>query len=137
MISRATYLISDITKWPEQLESKPGVYEIVALDRTGKPKAISRVGGVDGRGVLYIGRGKKLREERLNRLRKGLFAGKRGHIAGRTYLERHRIQAVAPKRDLAFRFEHCNDYKDRENQRLRRYIQKFGEVPPLNASQGG
>ena len=132
MISRAAYLVSDIAKWPKRLRSEPGVYEIAALDKAGKSKAIPRAGGVDERGVLYIGRSLKLRN-RLDLFRRGLFEGLKGHIAGRTYKKRPRIQAIAPKRNLGFRFEHCDDLEEREKQRLDRYIQKFGEVPPLNA----
>ena len=131
MISKAVYLLSDVAKWPERLRSEPGVYEIVALDRAGRPKAMRRAGGVDKRGVLYIGQGKI--RDRLRLLSRGLFQGTKGHIAGRAYNARPAIQVIAPRRDLAFRFEHCDDPKKREKLRLDRYIRKFGEVPPLNA----
>jgi len=132
LISKAAYPVSDVAKWPERLRSEPGVYEIVALDRAGRPKAMPRAGGVDERGVLYIGQGQKIRD-RLRKLSRGLFQGTKGHIAGRAYKARPAIQAIAPMRDLAFRFEHCDDPKKREKLRLDRYIRKFGEVPPLNA----
>ena len=133
LISKAAYPLSDVAKWPERLRSEPGVYEIVALDRAERPKAILRASGVDEHRVLYIGQGQKIRDNRLRLFSRGLFQGTKGHIAGRAYLARPAIQAVAPMRDLAFRFEHCDDPKKREKLRLDRYIRKFGEVPPLNA----
>lgn len=135
MLRGRSYLLRDFGRWPgtDRLSHTPGVYEIVVLDGNGYPKPLSRVGGVDGRGVLYIGGSRRLRG-RLNTLRRMLYEQRpEGHIAGMTYRASPRLKDIAPPSRLAFRFRHCADFRDEEDTLLRRYVRKFGEVPPLNA----
>lgn len=133
MPTNASFL-GDLSTWPgrDRLNDTPGVYRIIVLSKNGKPKPVSRAGGRDQDGVLYIGRSLYLRR-RLNTLRRMLFEGvPRGAIAGLTYKASPPIQSVAPPSQLAFRFEHFADCNAKERELLRRYFKKFGEVPPLN-----
>lgn len=128
------YLFRPKEEWPNnaRLRRDPGVYEIVALDEDGRPKPLSRVGDVDERGVIYIGRSKRLRD-RLGTLWRMIYKkNQTGHILGITYRKNPRIRAVAPARQIAFRFMHCANYIEKEDALLRSYFRKFGEVPPLN-----
>ena len=132
--SQQYYPFQNRVMWPDKdgLRNLPGVYEIIALDKDGQPKSLNRIGGDDKRGVLYLGRSQHLRG-RLNALWRMLYQQRlEGHIAGITYRESSRIRAVAPRRQLAFRFEHCDNIRAAEDELLRRYFRKFGEVPPLN-----
>ena len=125
-------LWSDMDTWSSRLTDAPGVYKIIALGKNGRPNPLSRVGGVDKSGVLYIGRSGTLRH-RLKTLRRMLFLGaERGAVAGLTYMASLPIQRLVPRHQLAFQFEHCVDCGTRERDLIRDYFKKFGEVPPLN-----
>ena len=127
-----TYGLLYIAKWPQELRSEPGIFEILALNDTGGPKPVSRIGGVDGGGVLFIGQGRNVRK-RLELLRLGFFHDPTRHMAARAYKENLPFQKVVPKQFIGFRFEHCEDYKNREKERIYSYLASFGELPPLNS----
>jgi hypothetical protein len=116
----------------DALPNEPGVYRLIALNTRGKPKPLSRVGGLDRSGVLYIGRSRKLRS-RLRTRRHMLFDGTpRGHIAGLTYRASLPIRRFAPPSRIAFRFTASENDHELERKLLRSYFRKYGEVPPLN-----
>ena len=109
---------------PTGLKQEPGIYELVALDKAGKLVPIPRVCGVDRRGVLYIG-------QTVNLFRRMLRLYRRRHIATVVYSNRPKIRRLAPK--LGVRYTPCEALpKDEELKRLTRYVDQFGELPPLN-----
>jgi len=46
------------------------------------------------------------------------------------------IQQLLPIEDLVFRYDHCAKSGKSDDGLLLQYIEKFGEVPPLNAKWG-
>jgi hypothetical protein len=126
------YSLVFVARWPRELRSEPGIYEMIALDDAGNPKPLSRIGGIDGGGVLFIGQGRKLRK-RLELLRRGLFQDRTVHLAAKAYNENSVFQNAVRKQNIGFRFEHCEDHEIREKERIYSYVKSFGELPPLNA----
>lgn len=122
---------------PRTLKSLPGVYQILATDCRGSLISLNRVGGRDSEGTLYIGCAVELRR-RLRDFRNvacPAWDKHTGHAGAVSYSENSQVQKICGPDRLYFRFEHNNDYVDREKELLEIYLQEFGEVPPLNFSR--
>ena len=132
-----TYALSrGVTDLPE-LSGKPGTYCIISVNKSGKPKRVHRVGGIDKHGIVYYGRSGNLRS-RLRTLHNMLFKGSAsGHIAGHHYRASKVLKSVFPRDTLYFRFKHCSSKEGAtkaEFKLLGAYCKQFGEVPPLNTT---
>jgi hypothetical protein len=59
---------------------------------------------------------------------------KAGHIAGLHYIANEVLKATYPADRLMFGFKHCTNPGKVEDAKLRRYLGRFGEFPPLNGA---
>lgn len=120
-----------------ELSDKPGVYRIRAFTKQGKPRCISRAGGVDREGILHIGQSHKLRE-RIGNFRRSAARGTRVHKAGSEFFK-WGFPKLFPLRDLRFDFVYT-DTKEEAEQREKclhaQYRKKFLDRPPLDARAG-
>jgi len=125
-----------------------GIYFLVATLSDGHSKPIGRALGTDAEGVLYVGRsGAKQGRRLFDRLKEFWVTAnglrrKDSHSAGTRYkncllwemkypLERIKVvwrtmPHATPKKLIAA-----------ESREIRKYFNKYGEVPPLNASLPG
>ncbi|WP_375203834.1 hypothetical protein [Hyphococcus sp.] len=129
-----TFKLSETNNWPasDVLKNEPGIYEILSVDHNGDPLSINRFCGVDKFGVLYIGRSFHMRRRLRAFANMILNNSKRGHVAGRTYRTSPKIKKIASPESLIFCFKHLDDVASEESSLLKAYVNKFGEVPPLN-----
>ncbi|MFD1314236.1 GIY-YIG nuclease family protein [Namhaeicola litoreus] len=117
----------------KELECRPGVYRIYWI-KNGKRQPIKRFMGSDKTGLIYIGESINIRK-RLNEFRNAAFGkSQESHVGGKKIFRLDILKSHIQKKDLFFEFEYTepNEHRDRENQLLEHYKQKFGEVPPLN-----
>lgn|SRR5579875_480418 len=133
MPSTRFLLCNDPRNWTKKLHRKPGIYKLLVLGKDGKPKRLSRVGGVDSTGLLYIGQHQRVRD-RLRAIRRKLCEGNKkiGPMPAETYCASQKWRTIAPPMQLAYQFKHCDKPCKEEARLLKRYFSKFGEVPPLN-----
>jgi hypothetical protein len=115
-----------------------GVYRLVGLEADGafsKPAAISRLGGQDRSGTLYIGESGML-NERLNQLRAALLRGGDTHGAGRMWRDSTLLVSRFPTSRLAIAMLATDPRFGEwiEKDLIRAYLNSFGDSPPLNCS---
>lgn len=115
----------------KDVENVSGIY-FVRWSRDGKPVAISRLGGVDQKGILYVGSAKNLKK-RVKRLWRGINQQGR-HTIGKTIifckvfelinLDEYEIsweEARSPEKAIGLEWTAIKLYAD-----------KYREPPPLN-----
>jgi len=109
---------------------KPGIYHIYCFNRN-HPIKIGRLLKADEKGILSIGSTKNLKR----RLKQFVYGSIKhsGHSSG----NRYGYLNLANKRklgsyELKFSFEIKKKCEFRESELLRGYMEKFGELPPLN-----
>lgn len=124
--------------------SKHALYMIRLVDDTNKPEKIGRWLGDDLAGILYIGKTDNLKN-RLKRIRNGCNSGgnwtnasNSGHPAGNMIwlLRSDMIKDIKPK-NLQYQYEEKKsdaEAKIDEENAIRKYVRKYGEVPPLNSN---
>ena len=115
-------------------KNRGGVYKIIAIE-DGERIPVNRFLGTDTEGVLYIGKATSF-INRVIDLKKSIapppYKGT-SHICGRRYKSIPSIAAKFPYELLYVEFflNYTPEVKEREL--LTEYINRFGEVPPLNA----
>ncbi len=114
-----------------------GIYKVFS-QQAGKRVPVSRVGGDDPEGILYIGQSIKL-GSRLRLLAKSFHApppsGKLWqHGAEEIYWQCAAVQKRYPLENLFVEILPCRDPKQQEMIEISQYYQKFGEVPPFNGA---
>ena len=119
------------------LKDRPGVYRIRAFTKQGKPRCISRAGGVDREGILHIGEAKNL-EARIQMFMRAATKGKAAHHAGREFFEWH-FERLFPRENL--RVDFIETRTKEQAQRLERalhveYRKEFLDRPPLDSTSG-
>jgi hypothetical protein len=116
-----------------EIPSEPGIYKIVSLNENRLPTPISRLGGVDNDGTLYIGQSQNLKD-RLRMLWRVLNPGylATAHTFGINYNHVPLLQALYPLDTIAINFEINYDQLNYEKSLIENYRQQYGEVPPLN-----
>ena len=127
--------ISDNNFWytiVEKYHNKGGVYKVIAV-RNGQPRVINRLLGSDHDGVLYIGNTTSF----LNRiviLKKSTAPGyiSSTHEFGTQYKEHPAIQVQYPFDELFIELLSNDNPEDFERRELKKYYDKFGELPPFN-----
>lgn len=123
----------------KEMQDKPGVYKLY-LPRL----RIGRLHDEDRGGLLYIGSSDKL-SSRLTKLRTALLQTNAeklrkepGHVAAARYRAKRRLNEnlipIGRLRFKAARTATKDEAKDFEDELLWAYFQKFGEVPPFNAT---
>jgi hypothetical protein len=115
------------------------VYQLRYVDASGSARSIARFLVPDPTGVLYIGERANMEQARIDILT-GIdcwdkhMAGIMIHILKR-YSEGFRAQHSESR--LQYRFEQhdsAESRKQREEQLIKAYVLRFGEVPPLNSA---
>ena len=115
-----------------------GAYAIRCCVVRGRPRHINRIWGTDKKGIMYFGEtGSK--EGLSGRLRAFLIAAKSKaapHSGGKRYhrlkYKRHPGYGLDNLQVKWVKFESKEDAKKRQDEWLRKYALKFGELPPLN-----
>jgi hypothetical protein len=133
-----TYPLLDQDKFPssKQISNDSGIYWIVAANKLGQPIPLQRVCGCDPDGILYVGRSSRLRSrlQTLSAMLRTVDPRAAGHIAGLHYKANRSLRNRFPAKVLKFGFKHCANEKMAEDSKLRRYLKRFGEFPPLNGA---
>ncbi len=116
------------------LPETKGIYKIIALDKNGDPNPISRIGGNDTDGVLYIGKANNI-SWRIGDLTKAILTNYKSenHSGGEMYNKSRIIKNLFPKENLGVIFVECLDDRRQEINELTIYLDRFGELPPLNS----
>jgi len=118
-----------------KLSAKPGIYKILALGIGNKPLPIQRVCGNDPDGVLYIGQSTKQSiRKRVKSFINGITKGitKDSHPGAKTYVSSLKLYKKFPFDFLGVMYEPCSNAEQKEAKELKRYFDKYGELPPLN-----
>jgi len=114
------------------VDERPGIYYIYCY-RGETPLHIGRLLKKDKEGILSIGTSKNL-NKRLRQFIRGSITG-RGHSSGNRYYYYHLDYTnKLGTYQLKFKFRYYNN-RERHSQEarlLKKYGDKFGEVPPLN-----
>lgn len=112
-----------------EIPDGPGVYEIRCHG-----KEVCRALDADPNGILDIGESKHLRRRLEDFLRCASHKGVAGHMAGWRYSYLN-FKRYFPLADLQFRWaalESKENAVEAESKRMLSYLDKFGELPPLN-----
>ena len=114
---------------------KKGLYEIRMVDEENNPIPIPRLGSMDPKGIIYIGKSTRLRP-RIEDFLAGRHSGGGMYCLVRQKLRRHDLYK---RHNLQYRFIVINkdNIETMEAQLLRRYFRKFCELPPFNSSVPG
>jgi len=124
--------LSEVSK----IEDESGVY-IVRWAVNGEPQKIGRFGGIDSKGILYIGSAKNLKK-RIKRLWSGIKEQKPIHTAARSFIFSNNYSIIDPK-DIEITtvvFDKLNEARTQEWNALKYYGNRFKELPPLNLIVG-
>jgi hypothetical protein len=126
-----------------QAEDSCGIYEIRIVDGDGTAIPVPRMGGIDPVGILYIGKSGVTTAKSPRTLAKRLgefFWSGRPHSGGETFdqmvpLLRRRLG----KFQLQYRVVRLHDeaIDTQEKRQIRRYFQKYCELPPGNSAFPG
>lgn len=129
------------TEWQDLSQSsatnEPAIYEIRIVDENGTPLRLGRFLDLDELGLISIG----LTTD-MERRRQQFLCGMDncyGHSEGNllNLLRRFsRLQEVFPAAKYQYRFQAATnaDVPSLERRAIKRYIRRFGEVPPLNSA---
>ena len=117
----------------ERCDKKGGAYKIVAV-RNGQRIPINRFLDTDNDGVLYIGKATNYLDRVIN-LKKSISPNYKGtsHICGRRYKKYPNIALKFPYELLYIDLILSEEPEKLEKELIADYVQKYGEVPPLNA----
>lgn len=130
------YKISHPSFW-DQIEKDfrkgGGVYKLFTVEKD-VIKPIARVLGNDKEGTLYIGKADCFLDRVIN-LKKSLNPNykSQAHICGRRYKKIDKFMEHFPYDQMWVCLIESSEPETLEREMLYTYIQKFGEVPPLNA----
>ena len=112
----------------------PGVYQIYIQDNN-KPLIINRLLKQDDSGLIYIGAAEKTNiHYRLKCFLNSKDPDRRqnNHTAGNKILHQVKLQKLIDQNKLFYNFITTKEAKKLEKSLIRKYINEFGEVPPLN-----
>lgn len=120
--------------------SDPAIYEMRLVDEDGIPIPLGRFLNVDADGIISIGLTTSM-EQRRQQFVCGVV-NCYGHSEGNllNLLRRFsRLQDVFPNAKCQYRFASAAevDLAARERSAIKRYVRRFGEVPPLNSAIPG
>jgi len=109
-----------------------GVYQIKVVKPTGSPISIRRLLGNDKMGIIYIGRGRC--ETVATRIRKNVENEKGYAGVKRKFLKLQPHCLFARARFVSVKT--AKNLEDLETNLLKKYKEKFGELPPFNSKLG-
>ncbi|MEM0049005.1 MAG: hypothetical protein QW424_01525 [Candidatus Bathyarchaeia archaeon] len=110
----------------------PGIY-FVRWSRNGKPVSIPRLGGIDHKGILYIGSAARLRR-RIRELWEGIKGRVEAHTIGKTIIF-CKISDIINLNEYEISWEELKTREDALGQEwaaIKSYVDKYKEPPPLN-----
>jgi len=120
-----------------EIPETPGAYKIRCVE-DGRPRPIPRIFSADQEGLLCIGESARkdggLRG-RLEYFWKAAQGQKAAHCEGKRYCELKYNDNGYPLSDLEVAWQRCDSKgaaKKLQDDWLRHYARKFGELPPLN-----
>jgi hypothetical protein len=123
------------------LKDSYGIYEISIVGQAGFPIPVSRIGGKDPDGILYIGRSgfSTARSPRdLSKRLQEFLSG--AHSGGETFDQMvPQLQRRLGKFQLRYRvmWLHDDDIETQEKQQIRDYFREYCEPPPCNSAIPG
>lgn len=127
------YKLKDLAvKKFNNIRNVSGIY-FVRWSRNGKPVSIPRLGGLDHKGILYIGSAKKLRR-RVRELWKGINGQVEAHTVGKTIIF-CKISEIVNMDDYEISWEELSTHENAVGQEwaaIALYAEKYKEPPPLN-----
>lgn len=114
---------------------KAGVYEIRMVNANSDPIQIPRIGSIDSKGIVYIGKSVRLRPRIEGFLTGRHSGGSRYRLVCRRLKKREEYK----KHILQYRVMPTprEEIDVKEAELLHRYIMKFCELPPLNSIASG
>jgi hypothetical protein len=118
------------------VENKPGIY-FIRWSKNDNPVIINRLGGSDGKGLLYLGESKNLRK-RFQRLWRGIEKVQKTDESPNTLSSRIifcRLHEEIKSDEYEITWQHLSTKIEAQVQTaaaLKLYIKKFKEPPPLN-----
>lgn len=133
-------------KWTEWLPLKevgpdsikprsPGAYRVRGMGHNQRPHPVPQIGGTDREGLLYIGSSEKSIRGRLRAIAGILYRKReRGHPMASHFIK-YRLDRWIPRSHLEVSWIATPTRKtaiDLERRSLRRYVHRFGNLPPLN-----
>lgn len=133
------FLVSANEFWHEindAFENAGGVYILKSYEEDGKtPKKVNRLLDSDKDGVLYIGKASSFLD-RVIELKKSLSPKHRSsnHECGARYKQHDDLPLQLPYSRLFVTLEQTSNSRELESEQLKKYQDKFGELPPLNRS---
>jgi len=125
-------------KYPPHERSEKGAYQL-RWARNGVETPICRLGGTDTEGILYVGHtdSEGGLQRRLRTHNRAMFRPnpqRRSRIPGiRRYYE-FEYSAVVKKDEIEYHVMYTQEGEKVERCLLIRYLRKFKDMPPLNAS---
>jgi hypothetical protein len=127
------FKLSDTELW-SKIENKNGGVYILYSYKLDKLQEQKRFLEVDTEGILYIGKATKY-SDRVISLVKSISPKYNGtsHICGRRYKSNPKISEAFPFETLRIELIETDEPEQLENTLLKKYFEKFGEAPPLNA----
>ena len=127
------YKLEDLAvKESKNIPNVSGIY-FVRWSKNRKPVSISRLGGVDHKGTLYIGSTAKLRR-RIRQLWKGIRGKVKAHTIGKTIIFCKVFETVDSS-EYEIAWEELTTREDATGQEwaaIKLYADKYKEPPPLN-----
>ena len=127
-----------------EADKNPAMYKIILVDGKGKPVQIHRWKGTDKNGILSIGQTSNMERRRkqfLKAINDGgeLFTGIRGgHVTGNMIHLLDRLNGKKKlKKNLRYESKTFNSKPEAENaekEAIRKYVEIYFEVPPLNSN---
>jgi excinuclease UvrABC nuclease subunit len=133
------YTLDDISKFNKDnwklVPQTPGVYLIRLLSASGNFQKINRVINTDDNGLLYIGKSENLRT-RIKSLTKTInnLDSTNNHIFGVKYNRNSLFKKTFLPKQLSIIFTTETNCKNKEDELLKNYLHKFGELPPFNSN---
>ena len=127
------YKLKDLTiKNFKEITKDSGIY-FVRWSKNGKPVSISRLNGVDQKGILYIGSAKELRK-RIRELWKGINGQVENHTIGKTIIF-CKVSEIINLDDYEISWEELKTREEAMGQEwaaVKYYADKYKEPPPMN-----
>jgi hypothetical protein len=118
--------------WRKQMVQEKIPDEGVYILYANKP--IHRLIGVDNKGILYIGKGDILSSStRVGKFVNALNETENRHDGGLRF-NLQAIKSVYPLEDATIEIQLTDDARTEERKQLNQYVEKYGELPPLNRS---
>ena len=109
-----------------------GVYILKVFSDTKYPIQISRFFDIDNEGIIYIGKATCFLD-RVLALKKSIFMKSNNHIAGRKIKRLKDWNSKLEGKSIYVELIEDNSPETFEREKLNEYLQRFGELPPLNS----